>query len=444
MKVGTVAPTRFGRPLREFLATEAAGGAVLLLAAFAALVWVNGPWHESYHQLFDTDIVVGVGRWSVDMQLHEWINDAAMTLFFLVVGLEIKRELVHGELRDIRAAAVPLIGAAGGMLVPALIFTAFNAGHAGSRGWGVPVATDIAFAVGVLALLGRRAPAGLKLLLLTLAVADDVGGIVVIAVAYAGGVDFAYLGLAVVALASTVLVRRLNAPWLVVPLAIIAWLATRASGVHATIAGVALAMVTSAHPENPGDVTREWADELDRDPTHEELKQLWYLAGSALSPVERIEHRLHKYTSFLIAPLFALANVGVRFADISFGGSGAARVALGAGVGLVVGKLVGVTGAVYLAVKSGVGRLPHDVTWSHVIGGGFVAGIGFTVSLFIGAIAFTDESLRDVATVAVLVGSAVSAALGCLWLSVVSQPSPAVPEEAGHVGALPSPTAVRS
>jgi NhaA family Na+:H+ antiporter len=183
VNIGTATPTRFGRPLREFLATEAAGGTVLLLAALVALVWANSPWHEAYHQLFDTDIVVGVGRWSVDMKLHEWINDAAMTLFFLVVGLEIKRELVHGELRDIRAAAVPLIGAAGGMLVPALIYAAVNAGHAGSRGWGVPVATDIAFAVGVLALLGRRAPAGLKLLLLTLAVADDVGGIIVIAVA---------------------------------------------------------------------------------------------------------------------------------------------------------------------------------------------------------------------------------------------------------------------
>ena len=402
---------------------------MLLLAAFAALVWANSPWHEAYHTLFDTDIVVGVGRWSVDMKVHEWINDAAMTLFFLVVGLEIKRELVHGELRNPRAAAVPLIGALGGMLVPALIFAAFNAGHAGSRGWGVPVATDIAFAVGVLALLGTRAPAGLKLLLLTLAVADDVGGIIVIAVAYAGGVDFAYLGLAAVALASTLLVRRLNAPWLVVPLAIVAWLATRASGVHATIAGVALAMLTPAHPDNPADVTREWADELDRDPTPDELKQLWYLAGSALSPVERIEHRLHKYTGFLIAPLFALANVGVRFGDVSFGGSGATRVALGAGVGLVVGKLVGVTGAMYFAVRSGIGRLPSDVRWMHVVGGAFVAGIGFTVSLFIGAIAFTDESLREVATVSVLLASVLSALLGCAWLSFVVPRSAGLPKE---------------
>jgi NhaA family Na+:H+ antiporter len=421
VSTGTVAPARFGRPLREFLATEAAGGTVLLLAAVAALVWANSPWHEAYRQLFGTDIVVGVGRWSVDMHLHEWINDAAMTLFFLVVGLEIKRELVHGELRDVRAAAVPLIGAAGGMLVPALIYAAVNAGHAGSRGWGVPVATDIAFAVGVLALLGRRAPAGLKLLLLTLAVADDVGGIIVIAVAYAGGVRFQWLGVAALALGATVLARRFKLPWLVVPLAIAAWLATRASGVHATIAGVALAMLTPAHPEQPGDVTREWADELDREPTVDELKQLWYLAASALSPVERIEHRLHPYTSFLIAPLFALANVGVRFSDVSFGGSGATRVAVGAGVGLVVGKLLGVTGAMWLAVRTRVGRLPSDVTWSHVVGGGFVAGIGFTVSLFIGAIAFTDESLREVATVSVLIGSVVAAVLGSVWLTVVDR-----------------------
>lgn len=422
--MGAAATARFGRPLREFLATEAAGGTVLLFAALVALVWANSPWDGAYHELFDTDIVVGVGRWSVEMRLHDWINDAAMTLFFLVVGLEIKRELVHGELRDVRAAAVPLIGAAGGMLVPALIYAAVNAGHAGSRGWGVPVATDIAFAVGVLALLGRRAPAGLKLLLLTLAVADDVGGIVIIAVAYAGGIRFEYLALAVAALLATVLARRLHAPWLVLPLAVIAWLATRASGVHATIAGVALAMLTPAHPERPGEVTKEWADGLGRDPTSAELKQLWYLAGSALSPVERIEHRLHRYTSFVIAPLFALANVGVRLGDVSFAGSGATRVALGAGIGLVVGKLLGVTAAMWLAVKTGIGRLPNDVGWLHVVGGAFVAGIGFTVSLFIGAIAFEDESLRQAATVAVLIASVVSAVLGCLWLSFVARRVP--------------------
>ena len=424
MSVGAVATGRFGRPLREFLATEAAGGTVLLLAASAALVWANSPWDAAYRDLFDTEIALGVGRWSVEMSLHDWINDGAMTLFFLVVGLEIKRELVHGELRDLRAAAVPLIGAAGGMLVPALIYLAINAGHAGSRGWGVPVATDIAFAVGVLAVLGaRRAPPGLRLLLLTLAVADDVGGIVVIAVAYADGVDLTYLALAAVALASTLLVRRWNAPWLVLPLAVVAWLATRASGIHATIAGVGLAMLTPASAERPGVVAGEWADRLDRDPTTDELKQLWYLAGSALSPVERIEHRLHPYTSFLIAPAFALANVGVRFGDVSVSGAGAVRVALGAGVGLVVGKLLGVTGAMWLAVRTGIGRLPGDVNWRHVVGGGFVAGIGFTVSLFIGSIAFSDsdEALREVATVSVLAGSVIAAAIGSVWLTVVAR-----------------------
>jgi NhaA family Na+:H+ antiporter len=424
VSVGAVATARFGRPLREFLATEAAGGTVLLLAASVALLWGNSPWDATYRDLFDTEIALGVGRWSVEMSLHDWINDGAMTLFFLVVGLEIKRELVHGELRDLRAAAVPLIGAAGGMLVPALIYLAINAGHAGSRGWGVPVATDIAFAVGVLAVLGaRRAPPGLRLLLLTLAVADDVGGIVVIAVAYADGVDLTYLALAAAALASTLLVRRWNAPWLVLPLAVVAWLATRASGIHATIAGVGLAMLTPASAERPGVVAGEWADRLDRDPTTEELKQLWYLAGSALSPVERIEHRLHPYTSFLIAPAFALANVGVRFGDVSVSGAGAVRVALGAGVGLVVGKLLGVTGAMWLAVRTGIGRLPGDVGWRHVVGGGFVAGIGFTVSLFIGSIAFSgsDEALREVATVSVLAGSVIAAAIGSVWLTVVAR-----------------------
>ena len=424
MTTGAVATARFGRPLREFLATEAAGGTVLLLAASVALVWANSPWDATYLELFGTEIAVGVGRWSLELSLHDWINDAAMTLFFLVVGLEIKRELVHGELRDLRAAAVPLIGAAGGMLVPALIYLVVNAGHPGSKGGGVPVATDIAFAVGVLAVLGAgRAPPGLRLLLLTLAVADDVGGIIVIAVAYADGVDLGYLGLAVAALGCTLVARRWGAPWLVLPLAVVAWLATHASGIHATIAGVGLAMLTPASPERPGRVTAEWADGLDRDPTTDELKQLWYLAGSALSPVERLEHRLHPYTSFLVAPAFALANVGVRFGEVSFSGDGAVRVALGAGIGLVVGKLLGVTGAMWLAVRSGVGRLPSDVTWRHVVGGGFVAGIGFTVSLFIGTIAFTDDALREVATVSVLAGSVASALLATAWLTVVARRS---------------------
>jgi NhaA family Na+:H+ antiporter len=438
-------PTRFGRPLREFLATEAAGGTVLLLAAFAALVWANSPWSAAYESFFATEIVIGVGRWSIEMHLEEWINDAAMTLFFLVVGLEIKRELVHGELRDIKAAAVPLIGAAGGMLVPALIYTAFNAGHPGANGWGVPVATDIAFAVGVLAILGRRAPAGLKLLLLTLAVADDVGGIVVIAVAYATDLQLEYLAVAALALGATVYARKIKLPWLVLPLAVIAWLATRASGIHATIAGVVLAMLTPAHPENPGDVTREWADELDREPTVDELKQLWYLAGSALSPVERIEHRLHPWTSFLIAPLFALANVGVDLGDVSFDAPGATRIALGAGVGLVVGKLLGVTTAMFLAVKTGVGRLPGDVRWPHIVGGGFVAGIGFTVSLFIGGIAFDDQAMRDVATISVLIGSVVAAILASIWLSLVSRTSPGDEEPAALADeSVPAPAGDRS
>jgi NhaA family Na+:H+ antiporter len=422
VNAGAVATARFGRPLREFLATEAAGGTVLLLAASVALLWANSPWDTAYRDLFGTEIAVGVGQWSIEMSVREWINDGAMTFFFLVVGLEIKRELVHGELRDLRAAAVPLIGAAGGMLVPALIYLAINAGHVGSRGWGVPVATDIAFAVGVLAVLGAlRAPAGLRLLLLTLAVADDVGGIIVIAVAYADGVRLAHLGVAAAALACTLLVRRWHAPALVLPLAVVAWLATRASGVHATIAGVGLAMLTPASAERRGDVAAEWADRLDRDPTIQELKQLWYLAGSALSPVERLEHRLHPYTSFLIAPAFALANVGIRFGDVSFSGAGAVRVALGAGIGLVVGKLLGVTGAMWLSVRTGVGRLPPDVTWRHVVGGGFVAGIGFTVSLFIGAIAFPDEALREVATVSVLAGSVIAAVVGSTWLTVVAR-----------------------
>ena len=413
------------RRVAEVLRAETTGGLLLIGAAALALVWSNSPWQDAYFRIRDT--VVGPDALHLDLTIGGWAADGLLAVFFFVAGLELKREFVVGDLRDPRRAALPVVAAAGGMLVPALIYLTINAGHVGSRGWGVPVATDIAFAVGVLAVLGaRRAPPGLRLLLLTLAVADDVGGIIVIAVAYADGVHLQYLGLAVAALLSTLAARRWNAPWLVLPLAVVAWLATRASGIHATIAGVGLAMLTPASAERPGVVTAEWADDLDRDPTTDELKQLWYLAGSALSPVERIEHRLHPYTSFLIAPAFALANVGVRFGDVSFSGNGAVRVALGAGIGLVLGKLLGVTGAMWLAVRTGIGRLPSDVTWRHVVGGGFVAGIGFTVSLFIGAIAFTDEALREVATVSVLAGSVIAAAIGSVWLTVVARRSEAV------------------
>ena len=267
------------RPLQLFLRTEAAGGILLLAAASAALIWANLA-GDSYESLWDSTLTVGRGRWAITNDVRHWINDAAMALFFFVVALEIKRELISGELRDRRAAALPAAAALGGMIIPALVYVAFNAGGAGSRGWGIPMATDIAFAVGVLAVVGTGLPSGLKLFLLTLAIVDDIGAIFVIAVFYTDAISFTALGIAGALLVSIFLLRRLRIElgFVYVILGVAVWVAIFESGVHATIAGVLLALVTPAR----------------------------------VSP--RLEQILHPWTSFVIVPLFALANGGVRLA----------------------------------------------------------------------------------------------------------------------------------
>ena len=381
---------RMPRVLRRFLETEAAGGVVLVIAAAVALAWANSPWDGAYQSLWHTELTVGLGRWAHSEDLRHWVNDALMTLFFLVVGLEIKRELVTGDLRDPRVAALPAIAALGGMVVPALLYLAVAAGTGASRGWGIPMATDIAFAVGVLALLGRRVPPALKLFLLTLAIVDDIGAVVVIALFYAGELNLGFLGGAVAVLAGMVALRRAGvsgiAPYAVGGVGV--WALTLASGVHATIAGVALGLLTPAVPVKAGSV----------------------------SPVERLERRLHPWTSFLVVPLFALANAGV---DI--GGDGPVRVTVGVVVGLVLGKTVGITLASWAAVRLGLARLPKGVSWPMLAGTGAVAGIGFTVSLFVTELAFDPGPVQDAAKVGVLAASVLAAAVGSLAVMLASR-----------------------
>ncbi len=379
-------------PVLEFLRTEAAGGVALVVAVVVALAWANGPWSHSYDALWHFEVSLGTPRSSIDQTLQHWVNDGLMVVFFFVVGLEIKRELVHGELRDPRTAAVPAIAALGGMVVPALIFAAWTAGGSGGHGWGVPMATDIALVVGVLAILGRHAPANLRVFLLTLAIVDDVGAIVVIAVFYASAISWTWLAGAVAGLCVIALMRtRVRAPIAYVPFAIGVWVAMVNSGVHATIAGVALGLLTPAGEDHEHDV------------------------------LERLETRLHPWTSFLVVPLFALANAGIALDAHAVRASLTHGVGLGVLTGLVLGKPIGIVGATFLAVGCGL-RLPRGVGRAHVVGAGGLAGIGFTVSLFVAELAFEGSALLADAKIAIFAASCVAAVAGSAVLLLVRSP----------------------
>jgi NhaA family Na+:H+ antiporter len=407
-------------PVRRFLHTEAAGGLVLFAATVVALVWANSPWHGSYETFWHNVVTVRVGSFGIEQDLRHFVNEGLMTLFFLVVALEIKRELVVGDLRDRRVAALPAIAAVGGMVVPVALYLLINAGGPGSSGWGVPLATDIAFAVGVLALLGPRAPAALKLFLLSLAIVDDIGAIGVIAVVYTDRVDVRALLLAVAAIAAAALLRWARVWWMpaYAALGVLCWLAAYESGVHPTLAGVAFGLLAPARPRAPTEVAREWAEDLSDEPTAAELRQMTVMATETVSVAERLEHLLHPVTSFVIVPIFALANAGVRITGHVFEAPGAAAVGGGVAAGLLVGKTVGIAGASAVAVRLGIGRLPDGLAWRQIVGVGAVAGIGFTVSLFISGFAYDDPRLQDAARLAILATSAVAAVVGSAILAV--------------------------
>jgi len=424
-------PRAVVQPLQSFLHTELAGGAVMLVAAIVALVWANSPVAGSYSRLFETPLVVSAGPFEIAEDLRHWTNDLLMALFFFVVGLEIKRELVHGELRDPRAAALPMICAAGGMIAPALLYTSVNLGGPGAAGWGIPMATDIAFAVGVLALLGTRAPASLKVFLLTLAVVDDLGAIVVITVFYSAGLEAAWLGLAVLTVAAVLGMKRLQIralPLYFVAAAVL-WLALFESGVHATIAGVILGLLTPAWPFHPPEaVTGVAAGHLRKlradapDGVSDEREQAALLTVSrlteeAVSPLARLEARLHPYAAYLVLPLFALANAGVAVSAEGLAAAAREPLTLGIVLGLVVGKPLGIMAAALLVVRSGLGRLPTGVGWLEILGVSGLAGVGFTVSIFVADLAFDDPLRSGTAKIGVLAASLLSGVIGSAALA---------------------------
>lgn len=408
------------QPVGRFLEVEAAGGVLLLIATAVALVWANSPWSAGYDQLWSTAATVDVGPIYLSGDLRHWVNDGLMAVFFFVVGLEIKRELVDGRLAHPRAAALPAIAALGGMVVPAGAFLALNAGSSGSPGWGIPMATDIAFAVGVLLLLGERVPPSLKVLLLGLAIADDIGAIAVIAVFYADDLAVQWLAAAAGGLVIVAFMRRARV-WYFPAYAVVGvavWACTYESGVHATIAGVALGLLTPARPLLPELEASRIADRLSADTqvTPTEVREIGFLLRESVSVAERVETALHPWTSYLVIPVFALANAGIPLSRAAVDAAVTSRVTLGVVLGLVVGKLAGISLAAWLAVRLRVARLPADLGWAHVVGMAALAGIGFTVSIFVAGLAYDDAGVQDEAKLGVLLASIAAACLGSALL----------------------------
>lgn len=416
--------------LEHFLHVEAASGLVLLAAAAVAIVWANSPFAHSYHALWETPIVLHAGAYSFDHPLHFWINDALMTVFFLVVGIEIRREIHEGSLSDIRQAVLPLAAALGGVVAPALVYLAVNHRAGAVSGWAVPTATDIAFAAGVLALLGRSIPGNVRIFLLTLAIVDDVIAVLVIAVFYSSGLDYVGFAIAAAGIGLVLLMQRLrigSAPAYVVPGAVI-WFGLLVSGAHPTLSGVVLGLLTPVVPtlrrehalvefsraaNHVADTSADAASDLDR--LAQPMQTLRGAQRELLPPVLRVQWALHPWVAYAIMPLFALANAGVTFTGLNLGNGPAPWVLAGIVLALVAGKPLGVFGVSWLLVKAGVCRLPTGVSWRGIVLVALLAGIGFTMSMFVAMLAFSDENTLDVAKFGVLLGSLLSGCLGIAW-----------------------------
>lgn len=423
--VRKIQPTIFQR----FFRTESAGGSVLLLFGVAALALANSPLAGVYDRLWRVPLTIGFAQHSLSLTLHQWINDGLMAVFFLLVGLEIKRELIVGELASVRKAGLPIACAIGGMLVPAAIYWACNMKGLAARGWGIPVATDIAFALGALALVAPRAPVGGRVFLAALAIVDDMGAVLIIAIFYSEALAWNALGGA--ALMFVLLIgcnaMGVRSLWPYLGLGIGLWYFVHESGVHATVAGVALAFTIPMHTRiNPVEFSRgarSLLDKFDRTETgdllvltskgqQEALFGLERISEGITAPILRLEHALHNFTAFVVMPLFAFANAGVRFGS-SLENTG---VAVGVFVGLVIGKPLGITAAAFAAVKAGLAQLPRGVGWGSLLGYACLAGIGFTMSLFIAMLAFDETGPVNAAKSGILAGSFVAGIVGAVVL----------------------------
>ena len=417
------------RPLALFASAQASSGIVLLTAAVAAILWANSPWWNSYVHLWEFRIGFGYQQQEIFRPLHFWINEGLMTLFFLFAGLEIKRELLTGELASVRRAAMPIAAALGGVLCPALIFTALNHGTPGQDGWGVPMATDIAFVAGVLALLGKRIPAGLAVFLTALAIVDDLFAVLVIAVFYTNSVHWVSLGAGMLLLVVLFVMNRLGVaePAAYAIPGVLLWLAVLQSGVHATIAGVLLAaMIPGRRFLDPQEflnrsraVLSQFELEEDSSERREELVECLETSCQHVEPpLHRTEKALQHWVNLLIMPLFAFANAGVRFVDVNTQ-EFLTPVTFGVLFGLLLGKPIGILLFSFLSARLRLAERPAGVSWAHIHGAGWLGGIGFTMSLFIGGLAFTHSALLDHAKVGIFSSSILAGMLGSLPTSPV-------------------------
>ncbi len=411
--------SRWLEPIKRFMHVEASGGVVLLFATAVAIIWANSPFSESYFAFWKTHVGITIGSIEFNHSLKHWVSDGLMVIFFFVVGMEVKRELVIGELREFKRAILPVAAAVGGMLVPAFVYLTIQKGQPGEHGWGIPMATDIAFVVGIMAVLGSRVPHILKVFLLTLAIVDDIGAILVIAIGYTSDINLIALALAFVGLGVVVLLSRIGVRSFAVytVLGVFVWLGFHESGVHATIAGVLLGLLTPVRSRiSTGKFARilaranqvlyggEWEAEEHKG---EKVRAFQRASREVISPLEYLEDRLHPWSSFFIMPVFALANAGVVIHFSDFLNS----VAVAVMGGLVIGKMVGIVLFTWLIVKLVTKSLPEGLNWKILIGGGFLGGIGFTMALFIAGLA-VEGPLLDAAKIGIIGGSFVAAMLG--------------------------------
>ncbi|MHC4775430.1 MAG: Na+/H+ antiporter NhaA [Planctomycetota bacterium] len=427
-------------PLVEFARIEAAGGILLLICTAVAVAWANSPWRGSYFDLWHMPVAIEIGTFRLSESLAHWVNDGLMAIFFFVVGLEIKRELLVGELASPRKAAIPVAAAVGGMAVPALIYALVNIGGDGMDGWAIPAATDIAFALGIMALLGKRVPLSLKVFLMAVAIVDDIGAVLVIALFYTSDISWAALGGAGVVMALLILANLLQVrkPIVYVALGLLLWLAFLQSGVHATLAGILLAFTIPSRFRIRGAdfvaFSRRALDEFERAGGNEndlmtnQARQQWVhglemACEHADTPLLRLEHALVPWVAFVIMPVFALANAGVEI-SAGFGSALGSRISLGIILGLVLGKPAGIMLCTWLAVRLGLGALPEGVTWRQISATAWLAGIGFTMSLFIAYLGFGEGEQLVAAKYGILAGSLIAGGGGYVLLRLATRPAP--------------------
>jgi NhaA family Na+:H+ antiporter len=423
---------RFLRPMQRFIERSEAGGIVLMVATLVALVLANSPLAESYNALLHTEIGITVGTFELQETVAHWVNDGLMVIFFFLVGLEIKREVRVGELSNVRAALLPILAATGGAITPAIIYTLINYGGPGAPGWGVPMATDIAFALGCLALLGSRVPFSLKVFLAAIAIADDLIAVLVIALFYSSTINFTALGFGLFFLVLLMLgnIFGIRSTLFYAMLGLLVWFEFLQSGIHATIAGVLIAWTIPARNRIDASTFLKQSQSLldcfarsKYEPTRmltDEAQQTAVIAleeacQDVQAPLQKMEHSLHMWVAFIILPVFALANAGVTLSLDSLRGD-TSLVALGIIVGLVLGKPIGIIGSVWLMVRSGITTLPPGVTWRHIIGLGCLGGIGFTMSLFVATLGFGEGELLGAAKIGILCASVIAGSLGAFLL----------------------------